>query len=162
MILSIIAAVAKDGAIGRDNSLLWRLSSDLKRFKALTTGHSIVMGRRTWESLPNGALPERRNIVISSSLKEAKGAEVYPCLQSALVAVSQESEVFIIGGGKVYEEAITLVSRLYLTEVDASFADADTYFPEINRDEWREVERSFVPLDEKNEFPSIFRLLERI
>lgn len=161
MILSIIVAQALDRAIGRDNDLLWRLSADLRRFRRITTGHSILMGRRTWLSLPNGALPNRRNIIISQTLTTPEGAEVYPDVDTALSAVADEQEVFVIGGGMLYEALLPRVDRIYLTEVQATYPDADTHFPELDMTEWREVARETVPADEANPLASSFVILER-
>ena len=128
MILSIIVAVASDGAIGRANDLLWHLPADLKRFKELTTGHTILMGRKTFESLPRGPLPNRRNIIISRSLPTQPGAEVYPTIQQAMEACTSDEEVFIIGGGEIYRQLLPNTERIYLTRVQASFPDAEVFF----------------------------------
>lgn len=161
MILSIIVAMDRHRAIGRDNQLLWHLPQDLKRFKTLTTEHAIVMGRKTWESLPNGALPNRRNVVISRSLQKLVGAEVYASVDEALETLKEESEVFVIGGGEIYRQTIERADRLYLTEVYGEFAGADTFFPEIKADEWQTVERMHIPRDERNAYDSDFVVLRR-
>ena len=107
MLLSIVVAVAKDGAIGKGNDLLWHLPGDLKRFKALTTGHTILMGRKTFESLPNGPLPQRRNVVISRSLQSSDGVEVFASIDEALETLSEsDDEVFVIGGGEIYRQTL--------------------------------------------------------
>ena len=116
--ISIIAAVARNRAIGLNNHLLYWLPNDLRRFKALTTGHTIIMGRLTFESLPKGALPNRRNIVLSRSDKQFPGAETFPTLEAALKACADDEEVFIIGGASIYEQALPLANRLLLTEVN--------------------------------------------
>lgn len=129
----IIAAVCDNGAIGRGGDLLYRISADLKRFKALTMGHPIIMGRKTFESFPKGPLPGRRNIVISRNADYAPaGAEVYASPQAALAACANADEVFVIGGGEIYRAFMPLASRLLLTEIDAAPTDADTFFPEHN------------------------------
>ena len=135
--ITIIAAVTRSGAIGRRGDLVCHISADLKHFKALTMGHPVVMGRLTFESLPGGALPGRRNIVISSQTDyTAPGAEVYPSLEQALKAVGEE-DCFIIGGGRVYAEALPLADRLSLTEIDTDGpADADTFFPTVDPAVW--------------------------
>lgn len=162
MILSIVVAVARDGAIGRGNQLPWRLSGDLRRFKALTTGHTIIMGRHTYESLPHGALPERRNIVLSRQLTTLADAEVYPSLESVLqLPELQGEELFVIGGGKLYAEALPLADRIYLTEVDAEVADADTHFPQLPPEEWERTLLGDYPADERNEYPCQLYLLTR-
>lgn len=148
MTISIIAAVAKNGAIGYENKLLYWLPNDLKRFKALTTGHTIIMGRKTFDSLPKGALPNRRNIVLSRTLKELPGCECFPSLKSALSHCSEEEEVFIIGGSSVYRQAMPLADRLCLTEVDDTPTEADAFFPSYQ--EWKEVSREEHDTDEKH------------
>lgn len=138
--VAIIAAVARNGVIGRDNAMPWHLTDDLKRFRALTTGHPIIMGRRTHESLGR-PLPERRNIVISRDPAfVAPGCEVLPELDAALVACAGASEVFIIGGAQLYAAALALADCLQLTEIDADF-DGDTHFPQFDRRLWRETAR---------------------
>lgn len=161
MILSIIVAMGEDRAIGKDNQLLWRLSDDLRRFKALTTGHTILMGRRTYESLPNGALPNRRNIVISRTLSSLPGAEVYASIEEALSEVEQDEEVFVIGGGAIYGATLPRVDRIYLTCVRASFPGADTFFPALDMEQWVEQEVQEYPADERNEYATRFSLLVR-
>lgn len=161
MILSIIVAVASDGAIGRANDLLWHLPADLKRFKELTTGHTILMGRKTFESLPRGPLPNRRNIIISRSLPTQPGAEVYPTIQQALEACASDEEVFIIGGGEIYRQLLPDTERIYLTRVQASFPDAEVFFPELNPTEWIEEAHEIYPRDERNEYDTELLLLRR-
>ena len=129
MYISIIAAVAKNMAIGHENKLLYWLPNDLKRFKSLTTGHTIIMGRKTFDSLPKGALPNRRNVVLSRSLTELPGAEVFPDLQTALASCSETEDIYIIGGESVYRQAMPLANRLCLTEIDAIPEQADAFFP---------------------------------
>lgn len=161
MTLSIIVAIASDGAIGRANDLLWHLPADLKRFKELTTGHTILMGRKTFESLPRGPLPNRRNIIISRSLPAPSGAEVYPTIQQALEACASDEEVFIIGGGEIYRQLLPDTERIYLTRVQASFPDAEVFFPELNPTEWIEEAREVYPRDERNEYDTELLLLRR-
>lgn len=126
--INIIAAVAKNRAIGYQNKLIYWLPNDLKRFKALTTGHTIIMGRNTFLSLPKGALPNRRNIVLSRSVKSFEGCDVYPSLEEALAHCAKDEEVYIIGGASVYQQALPLADRLCLTEIDDTPAKADTFF----------------------------------
>ena len=116
--ISIIAAVAKNRAIGFQNKLIYWLPNDLKRFKQLTTGHTIIMGRNTFLSLPKGALPNRRNIVLSRSTKAFPGCDVYPSLEEALAHCRQDEDIYIIGGASVYQQALPLADRLCLTEID--------------------------------------------
>lgn len=161
MTLSIIVAIASDGAIGRANDLLWHLPADLKRFKELTTGHTILMGRKTFESLPRGPLPNRRNIIISRSLPTQPGAEVYPTIQQAMEACASDEEVFIIGGGEIYRQLLPNTERIYLTRVQASFPDAEVFFPELDPTEWIEEAREVYPRDERNEYDTELLLLRR-
>lgn len=140
--LSIIACISQTNrAIGYQNRLLYHIKSDLTRFRELTTGHTIIMGRKTYESLPNGALPHRRNIVVSRSLKEMEGCEVYPNLEAALKAAESPKEIFIIGGESIYRQSLHVARKLYLTVVDDAPQQADAFFPEINPEEWELIEK---------------------
>lgn len=154
--ISIIACISKDNrAIGYQNRLLYHLPSDMVRFRELTTGHTIVMGRKTFDSLPNGALPHRRNIIVSKSLKEIDGAEVYPSLEEALRAaqgdtlpapkentgIASPEEIFIIGGESIYRQALPAARKLYLTLVDKKPEQADTFFPAIDCSAWEVTEK---------------------
>ena len=140
--LSIIACISQTNrAIGYQNRLLFHIKSDLTRFRELTTGHTIIMGRKTYESLPNGALPHRRNIVVSRSLKEMEGCEVYPNLEAALKAAESPKEIFIIGGESIYRQSLHVARKLYLTVVDDAPQQADAFFPEINPEEWELIEK---------------------
>ena len=132
MQITIIAAVAQNRAIGKDNKLIYWLPNDLKRFKALTTGHTIIMGRKTFESLPKGALPNRRNIVLSRSKRDFAGCDCYTSLDEALANCSADEDIYIIGGASIYEQAIKCADRLCLTEIDDTPEDADTFFPEFD------------------------------
>ena len=153
--ISIIAAVAKNRAIGFKNKLIYWLPNDLKRFKALTTGHTIIMGRNTFLSLPKGALPNRRNIVLSRSTKAFEGCEVFASLQEALQHCDKDEEVFIIGGASVYEQALPLADRLCLTEIDDTPKEADTFFPPYT-DGWKEATRETHDTDEKHAYRYAF------
>jgi dihydrofolate reductase len=158
--VSIIVAAAPDGAIGRDNRIPWHLPADLARFKRLTMGHAIVMGRRTHKSIGR-PLTGRRNIVITRQRDyRAEGCEVVGSLDAALAAAG-DGEVFVIGGAAIYREALPRASRIYLTRVEGTF-EADTFFPEIDERVWREVERVRGMTDDKNRHPHEFLLLERI
>ncbi len=140
--LTLIAAMAKNRVIGRDNALPWRLPEDLKHFKALTLGHPIIMGRKTWDSLGR-PLPGRANIVISRDRTRAvEGATLTHTLQQAVeaAAASGADEIFVIGGAEIYRQALPLARRLQLTEIGADFA-GDAHFPEFDAREWREVAR---------------------
>ena len=149
--ISIIAAVAKNGAIGYKNKLIYWLPNDLKRFKALTTGHTIIMGRNTFLSLPKGALPNRHNIVLSRSQKAFDGCDVYPSLEEALQHCTPDEDIYIIGGASVYRQALKMADRLCLTEIDDTPADADTFFPPYE-DDWQEESREDHPIDDRHDF----------
>ena len=146
----MIAAVARNRAIGFQNKLLYWLPNDLKRFKALTTGHTIIMGRHTFESLPKGALPNRRNIVLSRTQKAFPGCDSYSSLEEALQHCSAEEEVFVIGGASVYTEALPLAHQLLLTEIDDTPKEADAFFPCY--DNWKETRREHHTPDERHEY----------
>ena len=149
--LSIIVAVAKNNAIGLNNELLYRLPGDLKRFKALTTGHTIIMGRKTFESLPKGALPNRRNIVLSRQEGlHYENAECYRSLEEALMQCDYTEDVYIIGGAELYKQTLGLASRIHLTLVEDTPAEADAFFPELNSNDWEETSREEHPADEKH------------
>ncbi len=161
MKISLIVAVSEDGAIGDKGNLLWHLSSDLKRFKAITTGHTIIMGRKTYDSLPNGALPNRRNIVISRQLKNLKDAEVYSDIDEALQATADEDIVYIIGGGEIYKRTFPHAEELHLTLVHKSYPEADTRFPEWKLTDWNILKQERIGQDEKNELDSVYYHLTR-
>ena len=154
MSINIIAAVAKNRAIGRENKLIYWLPNDLKRFKQLTTGHTIIMGRRTFESLPKGALPNRRNVVLSRSQTEFPGCDTYASLEEALQHCTPEEDIYIIGGASVYEQALPLADRLCLTEVDDTPDGADAFFPSY--DNWHEAWREEHSKDEKHQHSYAF------
>ncbi|MDR2358767.1 MAG: dihydrofolate reductase [Prevotellaceae bacterium] len=143
MTLSIIVAVARNRAIGKNNRLLWHISEDLRYFKQITSGHTVIMGRKTFESIGK-PLPNRTNIVISRTLPAENHINVAPDLNAALSQCRNDTEVFIIGGGSVYREALPLAHRLYLTEVHADY-EGDTFFPEIDRHCWEEISRQDFP-----------------
>ena len=148
--ISVIAAVSQNRAIGNDNKLLYWLPNDLKRFKALTTGHTIVMGRKTFESLPKGALPNRRNVVISRTVAELPGCDVYPSLEEALNHCAPDEDIYIIGGASVYEQALPLADRLCLTVIEDTPSAADAFFPDYS--EWKETAREDHSTDEKHAY----------
>ena len=141
--ISLIAAIDLNRAIGYHNRLLFHIEDDMKRFKALTTGHTIIMGRRTFESLPHGALPNRRNIIISTTLKNATDAEVYESIDEALSSCRSDEEVFVIGGETIYKQTIGIAHKLYLTIVGQRAAVADAWFPAF--DTWHlQEEQKYV------------------
>lgn len=138
-----IVAMALDRAIGKQGEIPWHLKEDLKHFRELTTGHPVIMGRATWESLPRRPLPGRRNIVLTRrSGYRAEGAEVFPSLTQALAACEGGETPFVIGGGQVYEESLPFCSRVYVTEVTLTVPDADARFPDLPATEWNLTETS--------------------
>ena len=159
--ISIIVAIAENRAIGKDNRLLWHLSDDLKRFKKLTTGHTMIMGRNTFLSLPNGALPNRRHIVISDIPGETfPGCEMAGSVEEAVQLAGTDDECFVIGGGMVYAQFLPVAGKLYLTQVHESF-DADTFFPEIDFSQWRALATEEVEAGDKNLYAHTYSELTR-
>ncbi len=159
MTLSIIAAIASNFAIGRANGLLYRMPNDMKRFKSTTTGHPVVMGRRTFDSFPRRPLPDRRNIVMTRSAQlpeNLEGAEWVGSLQDAIDLCGAEEEVFVIGGEQVYCQALPLADKLYLTVIDDCPSDADAFFPTIDWSEWVEVSREEHKADERHAHDYVF------
>jgi dihydrofolate reductase len=159
MVLSIIVAVAQNRAIGKENQLLWHISEDLRYFKQITSGHTVIMGRKTFESIGK-PLPNRTNIVISRTLTPANNLSVAKNLNAAIAQCQNETEVFIIGGGSIYREALPLAHRLYLTEVHADY-EGDTFFPEIDRTQWKEISRQDFPHGATFPHPFSFVVYER-
>lgn len=146
--------MARNRAIGYQNRLLYWLPNDLKRFKALTTGHTIIMGRHTFESLPKGALPNRRNIVLSRTQNSFPGCDCYPSLEDALRHCAADEELYIIGGASVYEQAIGKADHLCLTEVDDTPQHADAFFPPY--DDWKIEQEEKHHKDERHSFDYAF------
>ncbi len=160
--ISIIVAIAENRAIGKDNRLLWHISNDLKRFKKLTTGHTLIMGRNTFLSLPGGALPNRRHIVISDVQGESfQGCEMASSVEQALKMAGSVDECFVIGGGMVYAQFLPIAGKLYLTQVHRSF-DADTYFPEIDFSQWKALRSESVDAGPGNDHPHTYTEYVRI
>ena len=157
--IALVVAHSANRVIGREGALPWRLPSDLRRFRELTTGHTVLMGRRTYESLPDAfrPLPGRRNLVLSGDPGyRAEGAEVFASLQDALAAC--EGDCFVIGGEVTYRDALPLCERLYATEIDAE-VEGDAFFPELDPEQWRLVEDAGPHLE--NELAFAFRTYER-
>ena len=153
---SIIVAVDENNAIGKNNNLLCHLPNDLKYFKSVTSGRTVIMGRKTFESLPNGALPNRRNIVITSQNLKIEGCEVCHSLPEAFELCEGEDEIFVIGGAMLYKEAIGVADKLYVTHIKNAFVGADAFFPVIDNDIWKkESEVENLP-DDKNSFVHSF------
>jgi len=153
--ISIIVAVAENGVIGKDNQLLWRLSDDLKQFKALTSGHAVIMGRKTFDSIGK-PLPNRTNIVITRQSKVSDDTTVLVAdsIERAIEIAKElkgNDEFFIIGGGNIYEQSLAITDKVYLTEVKTTI-DGDTYFPALSKDEWEEISRKPYQKNEKNEY----------
>ena len=161
MNISLVAALALNRAIGHENRLLYHLPDDMKRFKALTTGHTVVMGRKTFESLPKGALPNRRNIVLTRQDMRFEGAETCHSLEEALSRCGAEEEVFVIGGAELYRQSIGRANRMYLTLVHDHPEKADAFFPAIDPEQWTEESKECHPADEKHRYPYDFIGLAR-
>lgn len=162
MILSVIVAMGDDRSIGRGGDLAFHISADLKHFKQITMGHPVIMGRKTFESLPKGALPGRRNIVITRNAAfSAPNVETVGSLDDALKLVADNDEAFIIGGGTVYAQAFPMAERLYLTRIHASLPEADTFFPEVDEALWQPLDAPVTALDEKSGLNYTFINLER-
>ena len=160
MTVSIIVAIGENHAIGKNNQLLWHMPNDLKHFKDTTSGRTIIMGRKTFDSVGK-PLPRRRNIVVTRQDITIPGCEVVKSIEDGLALCKDEDEVFIGGGAEIYKLAMHLTDRIYLTIIHKSF-DADTFFPEINKSEWKEVKREDFEPDEKNLIPYSFITLERL
>jgi len=159
--ISIIVAVAENNVIGKDNDLIWHLPKDMKHFKETTTGHFIIMGRKTFES--NGRpLPNRTNVIVTRDKDfKAEGCVVVYSLEEALKLAKDDPEAFIIGGGVIYKIALSLADRIYLTKIHQSF-EGDTYFPELDMNEWAEISCQDFESDEKNKYPFSIIILDRI
>ena len=159
--LSIIAAIGRNLELGANNKLLWHLPDDLKRFKKLTTGHTIIMGRKTFEAIGQ-ALPNRKNIIMTrQSAFQATGCLTVNSLDAALTAARDDTEIFIIGGAEIYASALPRVNRMYLTCIDAE-APADTYFPPFAQNEWRQVASEHHAADEKHLYSFTYKTFDRL
>lgn len=165
--LSIVVAVARNGVIGRDNDLPWRIPSDLKRFRQITLGKPVIMGRRTWDSLPRKPLPGRANFVVSRTAGALEGATVCATPEEALQKAREAArksgagEVCLIGGAALYAALLPRVARLYLTEVDLE-PEGDTHFPPLDPDYWREVSAERVEAGQGDDAGFVLRVLERV
>ena len=159
--ISIIVAIAENGAIGKNNDLLWHIPEDLKRFKQITTGHTVVMGKRTWESLPKHPLPGRRNIVITDDPGDHFiGALAAFSIHDALNKCGSQEEIFIIGGASVYSQFLPVCDRLYLTKIHKSF-DGDVFFHELDMNQWKLISSEKYPQDGRNDFSYTHFILDR-
>ncbi|MES2268904.1 MAG: dihydrofolate reductase [Bacteroidota bacterium] len=159
MTISIIVAIAQNYAIGKNNQLLWHMPKDLKHFKEITSGRTIIMGRKTYESVGK-PLPNRRNIVVTRQDMEIPGCEVVKSIDEGLGLCTGEDEVFISGGAEIYRQAMDITDRIYLTIIHKDF-EADTFFPEIDYSKWEEASRVDNEPDEKNPLPYSFITLNR-
>ena len=156
MTITLIAAAAENNALGKDNQMIWRLPDDFKRFKQLTTGHHIIMGRKTLESM-NGPLPNRTNVVITRQEDYTyEGCIIVNSLEAALAACPQDEEVYIIGGGEIYKQSIAIADKIELTRVLGISPEADAYFPEIDAENWTLTESVFHGKDEKHSYEFVF------
>ncbi|TFF35933.1 dihydrofolate reductase [Mucilaginibacter psychrotolerans] len=159
MIISIIVAIAENYAIGKNNQLLWHLPNDLKHFRDVTTGRTVIMGRKTFDSVGK-PLPRRRNIVVTRQDIEISGCEVVKSIEEGLALCGPEEEVMIVGGAEIYRQAMPITNRIYLTIVHQAF-DADTFFPQIDDADWQQTSREDFAPDEKNPLPYSFIQLDR-
>ncbi|MBG6234549.1 dihydrofolate reductase [Pedobacter sp. CAN_A7] len=160
MILSIVVAISENNAIGKDNKLLWHLPADLKHFKEITSGHTIVMGRKTYDSIGK-PLPNRRNIVVSRNADlNLDGVETYLGLEQALAACRNEAEVFLIGGAEIYRQALKYTNKIYLTRIHETY-EADTFFPELEPEIWTETQVEHHQPEAKNPVAYTFSILQR-
>jgi len=161
MSISIIVAIAENNAIGKDNKLLWHISSDLKRFKKITSGHKVIMGRNTYLSLPVRPLTGRTNIVVSDNPGEKfEGCIMVNSIRQALKMCPPDEECFVIGGAMAYRQFFRFAKKLYITKIFKSF-EADTFFPEINPEEWKEISRENFGPDGENDFSHAYIIYER-
>ena len=159
--VSIIVALASNNGIGLNNELLWHLPDDLKRFKKITSGHTVVMGKKTFESLPNGPLKNRKNIVITDNPREKiENCTMAYSIDEAIEQCDAERENFIIGGGSIYRQFLPLASKLYLTKVDKVF-EADVFFPDIDYNDWTETSRKDGAINEDIPFKYTYHIYER-
>lgn len=157
--ISLIVAVAENGVIGDRNALLWHISEDLRHFKAVTTGHPVVMGRKTWESLGR-PLPNRTNVVITRQNIEIPGCTVAHSLEEAVALFPADEEVFVIGGAQIYAQALDAADKIYMTRVEHDY-EGDTSFPEWDATRWRLTSREAFPRGEKYPYPFAFEEYER-
>ena len=154
--LTIIAAVAENNALGKNNDLIWRLPADLKRFKKVTLGHHVIMGRKTFESLGK-PLPNRTTIIISRNKDyQVEGCIIVNSLEKAILAATNDTNPYILGGGEIYRQALDHADILDLTLVHHSFEDADTFFPQIDFNKWKEINREDFKADETHDYDYSF------
>tara|TARA_B100001939_G_scaffold23_1_gene34 strand:- start:15 stop:512 length:498 start_codon:yes stop_codon:yes gene_type:complete len=160
MVISHLVAVSNNNVIGKDNDLPWKLKRDLQHFKNYTTGKTIVMGRKTYESIGR-PLPNRRNIIISSTIRSIDGAEVFSSLEAALEALKHEDEIIITGGSYLFNDTTDIVNKLVITFVDTSIEDGDVFYSDIDYKKWNLVEESFFQKDSENEHDFSIKVYEK-
>jgi dihydrofolate reductase len=161
-IISIIAAIGKNYELGKNNDLLWHISADLKRFKKITSGHPVIMGRKTFDSINNKPLPNRRNIIITHSVGYSlPGVEIVHSVTEALKKIGDDEEVFILGGATIYEQLLPVSDKMYLTLVDKEY-EADTFFPRFDPDQWKTLENISITDDKQAGVKYSFITLQRI
>jgi dihydrofolate reductase len=159
--ISIIVAVSEDWGIGKDNELLWHISEDLKRFKRLTSGNTVIMGKRTWESLPKRPLPGRKNIVLTDDKTETiENAVTAYSIEDSLNKCKKDEEIFVMGGGSIYRQFMPIADRLYITHVHKK-APADIYFPEIDLKIWKITEKEFFKTDDEESIPYTYTIYDK-
>ena len=160
MVISHLVAVSNNNVIGKDNDLPWKLKRDLQHFKNYTTGKTIVMGRKTYESIGR-PLPNRRNIIISSTIRSIDGAEVFSSLEAALEALKHEDEIIITGGSYLFNDTTDIVNKLVITFVDTSIEDGDVFYSDVDYKKWNLVEESFFQKDSENEHDFSIKVYEK-
>ena len=159
--ISLIAAIGKNNELGKDNTLVWSMPIDLKYFRDKTKGHTVIMGRKTFESIGR-PMPNRQNIIITRDKNyKAEGVEVVNSLEEALGRTQGKQEIFIIGGAEIYKQSMSIADRLYITHIDAEDKDADTFFPKIIPVVWNEISHEEHKKDDKNPFDYTFSVYER-
>ena len=159
MIVSQIAAMSENHVIGKNNQLLWHMPEDLKHFKNTTSGHTVIMGRKTFDSVGK-PLPRRRNIIITRQNITIEGCEVVNSIEAALALCAGDDEVFIVGGAEIYKQSLHLTNRVYLTIIHHYF-EGDSFFPQLSQNDWKEVSHENHPVDDKNAFPYSFITYQR-
>ena len=160
--LSIIVAIDQNNGIGKDNSMPWHLSDDLRRFKAITMGHTVIMGRNTWLSLPFKPLKGRRNIVISTNMPQTEGCEIARSIEEAQKLISNEEQAFIMGGARIYQQTIDIADELIVTHIHKAFDGIDTYFPTIDHTKWEVKEKTEILFDENSQLEYQYITYHRI
>ena len=160
--LSIIVAIDQNNGIGKDNTMPWHLSDDLRRFKAITMGYTVIMGRNTWLSLPFKPLKGRRNIVISTNMSETEGCEIARSIEEAHSMIANEEQAFIMGGARIYQQTIYIADELIVTHIHHSFDGIDTHFPTIDPNKWEIKEQSEVLFDENSQLEYQYITYRRI